>query len=1055
MIIRQFLLYWVICLHILLSSSLTRPKFGHLTITDGLSQSSIYSIYQDSQGYMWFGTEEGLNEYNGYDFKIYTPQFDDSLSISSNSIYTITEDDNQNIWIGTYGGGLNKLDRDSGAFFHFMHNPQDNNSVSSNNIWLLYFDSQGILWILTDGAGCDAYNPVTNQFIHYRHSETDPGSISDNHVYAIVEDHLGTVWIGTSEGLNRFDRESQSFTHFYHDPDNKNSLKSSFINVLFEDSAQNVWVGTNSGVSILDRKNESFINFTHDENNEKSISSNEVSTITEDRQGRIWIGTENGLNVFQLEQHSFKKIFNDVLDPFSLSENAIYSMYLDHGGVLWIGTTSSGLNTLYTEAKAFNHIYRHRFSPDILVDNHIYALLEDENDGVWVGTGNGLTLWNMSTQTSKHFQYSKENEKSISSNWVNNLFKDSRGTLWISTDNGLNKYNPASHDFTRYIPNKSTGFYWTENIVYQIMEYDAQHLLLGTAKGLYFFDPESNKFKHWVLTGRDSTKLDSIGVYTMNVDQKGILWIGTEENGLYRYDKKAGSLRHYIQEPNNPHSIGEDVINNIFIDSNGTMWIGTYGGGLNRYNPAQDNFTRCTVEDGLPNNVIYGILEDKHQFLWLSTNRGLVKFNPANQHISAYDVQDGLQSNEFNGGAYFQSQTGLMYFGGVNGFNVFYPDSIYDNEFVPPIVITDIVVNNTLLEPERYIQDPSADTENKHVVLTKKDYVLTINFAALNYYLPSKNQYAYILEDFDHDWITSGHRRTVTYTNLPPGHFVFRVKGSNNDGIWNEEGASIHIIVLPSFWQRWWVKTGLFALPFILLLIVYKIRENVVLNRNKILTESNAFKELLIDVITHDIKNPAGVIQGMSELVAESSPDSQEIKLIKMSSENLLSTINNVTTLVEVTLDRPIDKEDLDLKEIIEKLVKEHSAQFNSAGIMVTNQITEPIIIHANPIISEIFHNYINNAIKYAADGGEVIIECKVGEENITINIRDFGRTISEDDRIRIFERNIKLDENMDNGKGVGLAIVRRIADIHDAIIGVRPNKPKGNIFYLKLPRIG
>jgi len=817
-------------------------KFRHLTIEEGLSQSSIFSILQDSKGFMWFGTEDGLNKYDGYNFKVYKNNPENLNSLSYNYVKAIHEDQSGVLWIGTYGGGFNKFDREMEQFIYYQTDANNANSLTNNFVNSIYEDRSGMLWIGTEN-GLNKFDPKREQFTHYQTDPNDPNSLSNNKVMSIYEDRGGELWIGTEDGLNRFDREKELFIHYKHIPHDPNSLSNNVVREIFEDKLGVLWIGTaGGGLNKFDREKEKFIHYQTDPSNTNSLSNDRVMSIYEDKLGVLWIGTAGGgLNKFDRNKEQFIHFKADLHDPNSLSNNEVFSIYEDQSGVLWVGT-DVGLNKFDREKKQFI-LYRSKPNDlNSLSHNVVYSIYEDQSGVLWIGTyGGGLNKFDRNKEQFIHFRTNPGNPNSLSSDWVRSFYEDRFGTIWVGTyGGGLNKFDREKEEFIHFKANPHDPNSLSNNVVRVIFEDRSGVFWIGTEDGLNKFDREMEQFTHYKTNPRDPNSLSNNFIYSIYEDRSGTLWIGTLD-GLNKLVPSANegsppTFIHFKAHPHDPNNLSNSEVLTIYEDKSGVFWIGTPGG-LNKFDRAKETFAYYMEKDGLPNDLIYDILEDSKGNLWLSTNKGISKFNPRTEKFRNYDVKDGLQSNEFSLGACHKSRTGEMFFGGINGFNSFYPETIKDNPHIPYVVITNFRIFNKVMPIQEEKDGKSlltkSITETDKIELSYKDRVLTFEFAALQYALPEKNEYAYKMEGFEKDWNYVGNRRFATYTNLPPGDYVFRVKGSNNDGVWNEEGVSLKVTVIPPFWQTLWFRGFVIGAILLFLVTVYRIRTYTIRERTK------------------------------------------------------------------------------------------------------------------------------------------------------------------------------------------------------------------------------
>ena len=660
-----------------------------------------------------------------------------------------------------------------------------------------------------------------NEFEHYFHDPKNPNSLSNNTIRAIYEDSYGNLWIGTDNGLNKFNRKNNKFEHFTRDPNNPYSLSNNRVRVIFEDKKGNLWIGTyGGGLNLFDRKEKKFRTVIYGKSS-KEFRQNYIVSIYEDRTGLLWIGTYGG-GVIKLNRDvKFLHYFSKPDNPNSLSSNLVFSIYEDKEGILWIGTYGGGLNKFDRRKGRFTHYLNNPEDPESLSNNNVRCIIEDREGNLWIGTFNGLNRFDRKREKFKVYRHDPTNPHSLSHNYIRTLYEDHDGNLWIGTYGGLNLLNRKNNRFIHYKSNPE--------------------------------DPES---------------LSNDRVFSIYEDGEGNLWIGTL-GGLNKFDKKREKFKVYKHDPENPESLSNNFVLSIYEDSSETLWIGTYGGGLNKFDKEKEVFKHYTTLDGLPNNTVYGILEDSQGNLWLSTNNGLSKFNPKKETFRNYNVEDGLQENEFNSGAYFKNKKGEMFFGGVNGFNAFYPSEVIDNPYIPEIAIVGLKLLNEPVLPGRKFKDhiilKKSISETKEIILPYSVQLLTIEFSALHFASPKKNQYAYKMEGLDKEWNYVGNQNFATYTNLSPGEYIFKVKASNNDGVWNEEGISLKIKVLPPFWMTWWFRSLLICIIIGLIILGYWIKTKAIRRRAQLLEKEIEKRTLQLKQINTEIKRAYSILQMLIE----------------------------------------------------------------------------------------------------------------------------------------------------------------------------------------------
>jgi len=749
--------------------------FNHLTIEDGLSQSSVTCILQDRSGFMWFGTQDGLNRYDGYNIMIFKNDPSDSTSLTDNFIFSIYEDQSGSLYIETQSGTFHQYNPRSESFQIVIKDSVDLERARVNSVSALLQESSGIRWTggLSKGTGLVRFDTKTGKSKTFKHNPSDPSSLSDDKVYSVYRDRSGNLWVGTFNGLDRLDERTGKFFHYRNKPGDPNSLADNWVWPIYEDSRGYLWIGTvRSGLSMFDPKSKKFLNYKNDPNDPTSINDNFVFSIYEDRSGLIWIGTNlSGINYFNPSTQAFEHYTHNPGNKNILSDDIVLSMLVDRNGYYWIGTRTGGLNKFDYSKKNFVFYSNNPSNANSVISNSIQSLLEDRAGNIWIGTfSSGLDVLNPQTGTISHYTNNPSDPGSISDNRIYSLVEDKLGNIWIGTyGGGLNKLDRATGKFLRY------------------------------------------QFKE-----NDSTSISSNATWSLELDDEGNLWIGTFGGGVNVLNLNNQKFNYYKNNPDNSTSIADDNIIRIFKDSKGNMWIGTTKG-LSRYSKEKRSFKNYDEKDGLANNFIYGIEEDDSGNLWLSTNNGISKFNPETEAFKNYYVQDGLQGNEFNQNAFAKDyKTGRLLFGGPNGFNVFNPDDVKENSYIPPVVYTSYTRYNSDDEEGKPIFERGISAKDS-ILLTYKDNIVTLQFAALSYYNNSQNRYRYKLEGFNENWIQLGSNNTVTFTNLSPGDYNLIVTGSNNDGLWNDEGKSLFIEVTPPWW-RTNIAYAIYVITFLSLL---------------------------------------------------------------------------------------------------------------------------------------------------------------------------------------------------------------------------------------------
>ncbi len=787
------------------SAASTLPiRFERISVDDGLSQGSVLSVLQGADGFMWFGTEDGLNRFDGYDFKIYGHDSAIPQSIADDYIVAVAEDEAGNLWIGTHAGGVSRWLRETDSFETFRHDPEDPTSLPNDRVRTLIVDSKNRLWVGTRDSGLALFDSATKTFVRYNHDEANPSSLSDNHIYAIAEDHSGAIWVGTDAGLNLFDPERETFVRHLHNADDPTSLSGDKVRAIEIGRDDLVWIGTFAGgLNRLDRSTATFASYRHNPDDNSSLTGNRVRSILEDDAGRLWIGTVAGLNLLHRDSGTFSRYAADDTNPNSLPSNDVMTLYQDRGGMLWIGTQAGGLAKWNPRSWSFGH---HTVDPNdpasSLINKTVTSFTEDRSGQLWIGTfGGGLSILDRATGRFSHIQNDPKSTRGLTSNRVMALLRDRTDSIWIGTlDKGLNRFDPSTKSFKSYTHDPDNETSLGANGVMSLFEDFRGNLWVGTfGAGLNLYRRETDSFIRHPhdpegLTGPVSARVTCIAEAT-----DGAIWAGTDGGGLSRFDPVSNTWMHFGKDAEDPSGLGADSVFSLHVDASGRLWIGTVGGGLVTLDglsttTGKARFRRYSAHDGLANDVVYGIESDGDGQLWLSTNRGLSQFDPRTGAFKNYTKSHGLQGEEFNFGAHFASPSGALAFGGINGFNLFFPARLQQSTQPPPVVLTNILKLN----------QPVDRRGLSSLELGYRDDMITFEFAALDFTAPKENTYQYKLEGFDTDWVDIGNHHRVSFTNLDAGDYVFHVKAANSDGLQSTSSFALPVAVEPAPWKTWW-----------------------------------------------------------------------------------------------------------------------------------------------------------------------------------------------------------------------------------------------------------
>ncbi|MBX2992042.1 MAG: hypothetical protein KF749_12870 [Bacteroidetes bacterium] len=745
--------------------------FQQLSTADGLSRGTIYSILQDKQGFLWLGTATGLLRYDGYTFKRYAHNPSDSTSLSGDFIWSVCEDSSGDVWVGTSGRGLNRYVRAADRFVRYTSMPGDSTSLLGNEVVWVYVDRRNDVWAASWNGGLNKFNRSTETFTRYTAADGLPSS----NVHRIYEDSDGRFWVGTRRGLARFDRESGSSRVYKPEPENTHSLSGEYIFAIYEMHDGSVWFGTDAGICQYSSTTDDFtrVRIPH--------LRNPVSALSGDMSGNLWVATDgDGLVRLNTRTGEQARFVPDPQDPNALSSHTVLSLHRDRTGILWLGTVATGLSKVDPHRKKFHHLSMNAAT--------VNAIHEDSRGNLWIATQSGMHHVNRDGSRLDHVP------RPLRKGALYSVCEDGEGNIWFGhLESGLHRLDTKGVVKNLGLPPGPQDV--TNRFITSLFVDSHGYLWIGqSGGGVSRFDAKANTYRHHSMT--TDPPLPASYIWAIHEDRRGYFWLGTWGAGVIRFNPATNES--VVLNRASPRAGGKAISGNIVVaiaeEPDGTMWFGTWGDGLNRYDPVGDSITYYSTSNGLPNNHIYGILlDDKTGELWLTTGYGLARFNPKSGSCIAYDEGDGIQSLEFRRGAVHKGRSGMFYVGGVNGLNIFRPEHIAVNTHVPPVVLTSVRV----LDNERNILHPS-------LALSYDEDFLAFEFAALDFVEPGKNRYAYRLEGLERDWVESGTRRYVSYANLSPGDYVFRVKGSNNDGVWNEEGTSFAFTIAPPPWQTWW-----------------------------------------------------------------------------------------------------------------------------------------------------------------------------------------------------------------------------------------------------------
>ncbi|MFZ6028164.1 MAG: two-component regulator propeller domain-containing protein [Chloroflexota bacterium] len=1049
-------------------------KFTHLSVADGLSQSDVRAIVQDPQGFMWFGTwMGGLNRYDGYTFKTYKHDPDDERSISTDSIGVLYVDRGGDLWVGTSGGGVDRYDRETDAFVHYRPHPDDPSSLPGGIVWAFYEDESGTLWVGTYEGGLSRFDRRSDTFFTYRPDPNDPTRFGDTEILTICLDQsTGLLWLGTlNNGVSVFDRATGHFSRYTNAPGDPASLSHNTVHHIFQDRAGSLWFATGGGLSRWDPHKHTFTRYVHDPQNPASLSDDFVVKTYEDRAGRFWVVTNNGLNLMDRTGGTFVRYLNEPDNPDSLSSNAINgrAFYEDASGALWIGTRSTGVDQLTGEAEKFA-TYRHNpRDPNSLGDKAVTSLFVGSTGELWIGTETSLDRFD--GQSFTHYVNDPYDPGSLNTGPQRMVAQDVHGAVWTGTyGGGLSRLDGQRFTHFRHDPQNPDSLA-VDNIS-NIVPDTKGGLWVGVhGKGIDYFDGQH--FTHFTPDPTNPAGLPSPWIVPLLLDQRGMLWIATASMGLVRLDTKTQKFTTYLLDPTQPGSQAVNWTQDIYFDG-AVMWVASPTG-LFRFDPDSAAFTHhYTEKDGLVNNSVVAVLGDNQGHVWVATVKGLSRFDPKTETFRHYDVFDGLQSNEFSIASRAKASDGQLFFGGTNGFNAFYPERMVDNLTLPPVVLTDFELFNKPVQvggKESPLQQ--AIHVAQHVTLRHDQSVFSFQFAALSYTLPQKNRYAYRLEGFDKDWqYTDANRRFATYTNLDPGNYVFQVKASNNDGVWNERGTALQITIMPPWWETWWFRSTAIVAVLGLAFTTYWLRvsrlkrysqelERLVAERTAQLEATNKELDAFAHSVSHDLRAPLRHINGFLEMLQESiGPALDEQSRHYMA--NIFDAAGRMNMLIDDLLSfsrmsrQELSKSEVKLGKLVEDVILEFKPE--TKGRDITWKILPlPTVIGDRAMLRMVLVNLLSNALKYTRPRPQAVIEIGwmpgQGEE-IVVFVRDNGVGFDMQHAEKLFGVFQRLHRSNEfEGTGIGLSNVRRIIERHGGRTWAMGEVEHGATFYFSLPQ--
>lgn len=1024
----------------------------------GVSVAETNAIEQDQQGFIWIGGSNGLARYNGHSFELFRHNPKDAKSLSNNFVWDLLVDRRGRLWVATTNG-LNQFIPETQSFERYVNRLDDPASLISNDVYTLMEDRHGQLWIGTrDGlARLDAERS------QFRHFTQESSSLSANNVTALYEDSRGTIWVGTQRGLNIYDPATQTFSLFR--PDSPLFDESLSIRGLVEDG-DTLWIGTDEGLFRYHTPTGAMAAYRRDPNDPTSLSDNRVWKLLLDNKGILWVATDHGgLNQFQRDSGRFLHYRYNPYDSASLASDQVREIFEDSAGDYWVALFPSGVDYADHSASVFT-VYNHD-PKDSRSINHdaILSIAEGPAGKVWIGTEGGLNLFDPASGKFQHFRHQPDNDSSLGANAVLAVTQDKAGRYWFGTwSGGLNLFEPKTKTFKRFMPDPAADNSVSSAYIWSLLGDSKGRLWIGTEAGdLDRYDPATNKFTHFKPDLNDPRALSGGFMRAILEDREGVIWIATLQ-GLNRFNESDQSFTRYQHQPGNPASIPHNSVATIFEDSRGRLWVGTESGLAWLQDRSTGQFRTYTTEQGLPNDSVMGIREDQEGYLWINTLNGLSRFDPQSERFTNYNRLNGLAGNIMNRPAIHITESGEMYVGSTKGLTRFRPAEVKDNTLVPPLVLTSFQVFNQEVEIggallEKHIQ------YTDRIVLDYKKSMFSIHFAALSYRNSAANEYTYRLQGFDDQWINAGRNLSATYTNLNPGNYVFTVKGSNNNGVWNEEGRSIHITVLPPPWRTWWAYCiYVLIAAAIVYAFVQSQRRKVEFEKQKVahLRAIDKLKDEFLANTSHELRTPLNGIIGLTEsLIDDPAAEMSEkvrnyLKMIAGSGRRLSNLINDILDFSK------IKNHGIELRlaptnfaNVCDAVCIMSKPLADKKSIQLINDLPEdmPPVLADEDRLQQILYNLIGNAIKFTFTG-HVRIHAEWDEKTLTVYVEDTGIGIPESDLGSIFESFTQARGDAAReyeGTGLGLAVAKNLIELHGGTISVVSELDKGSTFRFTL----
>lgn len=1021
-------------LFFLLIAAKTQPYyFRHYQVENGLSHNTIFCTTQDHNGFLWFGTKDGLNRFDGYRFKTFNIGLNEKESLTRDLILSLATDGKGTVWVGTQKG-LYYFDAERERFVSFLDTIHGINDI--------FFDKEGQLWFIADNT-VNRYNFATKKATIFPPEWFFSAT-------SLCQTPDGTMWFSTLDGyLQQFNAASQTFKSysvFSHSP----TAESNVIQKIVSDRNGTILIGTNNqGIK-------EFWPAKHDYRDVLTFNPDQTTIFVRDilqvSEQEVWFATESGIFIRNTASGKFVHLKKKTLDPYSLSDNAIYALYKDAEGGIWAGSFFGGVNYFAKQQATFQKFFPDN-SKNSISGNAVREICEDKDGNIWIGTEDaGLNKLNPKTGELLHFQPTGK-PGSIGYYNIHGLLVDDE-ELWVGTfEHGLNILDIRSGKVKRHYINGANAHGLKNNFIVSLLKTRKGDIYVGTAWGIYRYNRKSDQFFYLTELAEGSF------ISCLLEDGAGTIWVATHNRGLFYINPQTGAKGHFRNEPESANSLANNTINALYEDSSGNLWLSTEGGGLCRLEKKKEKFTRYSTKNGLPSNFVFKVLEDQNKTIWVTTAKGLVNIDVARDKLTVFTKADGLLNDQFNYNSGYQDQQGNLYFGSVQGLIKFNPDAFFHTQHTPPVYITGLQVQNKEIERS---QDSGILKKSilftRHITLPHDQSSFSIDFAALGFRSPETTEYRYIMKGLDKEWTYLKTNRKVYFTNLKPGTYTFKVKAGSN-GRWSPQETTLTVVVTPPFWATTWAC--LFYFLVVTFLVVYLIRSYHRMQENKKEKEIYQAKIEFFTNIAHEIKTPLTLIKGpvenLSEMTAQAPDIQEDVAMLERNTNRLLHLINQILDFRQTeTKGFSLDFSEVNMNEILQEAYETFRLPAKKKNLHYTLDlpVTPTVLLADAEALTKVFHNLFSNAVKYSQSTVLArMVQPGKSENKLFIEISNDGHPIPEEMREKIFEPFFRMKEvKKQNGTGLGLALARSLTELHNGKLYVKETQTNNNIFIVELP---